>query len=799
MAPYACMAAPGRGKVPPRGFRVFTYGLRAVLGGVLACALILTALVAQAPRAEAAVSSFTPLTWNMQGGGGGDQSKWTSVGALSAGGPGRRKHTVIALQEAGPSTSLPSGATATGRTWAGPVVPAGSQDPNRPLPAGTTYTVTEYQWQVGSASRGVSAYLYFMQTDFSTSSRVNLAMVTHTRATNVHFVAPQNDNRAPQPRQARRPSFGVQLDAQTVFWNVHAGSYGPNAYNDADNLLTAIATTSRAAGLTEWSALGDFNRNPTQLRALPAGTVVYRTNTGTQQGGGELDYMVSNGANLNGWSGRALGGGVSDHFPVEFFLRASADRPEHDTPLRTGVDPDHCLQAAASSSVTTLPCTGASNQNWEYVPAATGNSGTVRSGTQCLDVSGGGKTSGTTVLSWPCNGGVNQTWQLREDGTVYNPNSSRCLDSTAAKTFGKPVNTLVINDCDTTAYPLGQQFIGLSDPPQHEVTVTTSGSVSVSRTNSVGEPDETLNLGGNMKAITMVEEPGVLHLYGVNASTGFVASGDLDITTSKFSGWSDLPGAPPNPTSITALARRGTIYLLVQQQNLYPLLTFRRPGEQWQPFLAFESDHATQAAMIVVPGRADELNNTVVNDRLHVFTLGTDGRVHDYQGDITVDTNGRQTPVFASDFFLVPGGTTAKATSLTVNLSGNSLTLEIADSDNNVYTQALNTDNSVWNPDWAQIPGLHVRNVTSETAPGQLRVCGTTSDNHAECAEEDTSSGSNGWKIALGVGGGVLLVAGVLALLWFLAPAAIPAALGIAGAVLRGARTFLSKTKYHQL
>ncbi|MFC0843694.1 ricin-type beta-trefoil lectin domain protein [Streptomyces noboritoensis] len=764
---------------------MFTYGLRALLGGVLACALVLTALVAQAPRAEAAVNGFKPLTWNMQGGGGGDQSKWTGVAALSAGGPGRQRHTVIALQEAGPRTSLPAGARATGRTWTGPVVPAASQDPNRPLPAGTTYTVTEYQWQVGSGSRGVPAYLYFMQTDFSAGSRVNLAMVTHAEAVNVHFVAPQNDNRG---RQARRPSFGVQVDAQTVFWDVHAGSYGPNGYNDADNLLAAIAATTRAAGLAEWSALGDFNRNPTMLRALPAGTVAYRSNAGTQQGGGELDYMVSNGANLNGWSGRALGGGLSDHFPVEFFFAAAGDRPGQDTPLRTGLDPDRCLQAASSSSVTIQPCNRAANQNWEYVPG-TGTDATVRSGTQCLGVAAGGKTSGTAVLSWPCNGAADQMWQIRDDGTVYNPNSGRCLDSTAAGTFGKPVNTLVINDCDTTAYPLGQQFIGLSGQLQHEVKVTTRGSVSVSRINSLGEADETLDLGGSMTTVTLVEEPDVLHLYGVQTN-GDIVAGDLDIATSKFTGWSLVRSGPANPTSITALARRGTIYLLVQQKNLYPLLTFRRPGEQWQPWQAFESNNSTQATMIVVPGRDDELNSTTVNDQIHVFTLGTDGRVHDYQGDITVDANGRQTPVFATGV-LVPGSSTAKATSLTASQSGNSLNLEIADSDNNVYTQTMNTDNSVWSPDWAYIPGLHVRNVTSEAVPGELLVCGVTSDNHPACAQKDTTSSGSSWKTYVGVGVavGALVVLGILA--YFFLPGAAAAITALGAAALRAARPLL--------
>ncbi|MCH0572758.1 ricin-type beta-trefoil lectin domain protein [Streptomyces sp. MUM 136J] len=415
--------------------------LRHLLAALLAASLALTALVlAPANRAHAAVNNFTPLTWNSFG------AKWGTVKLLAAGGPGITPHSVVAIQEAGPETSLQAaGATATGRTWTAPGQP----------------TVTEYTMQAGTYSRGRQVYVYFMQTDPG-ANRVNLAMVTHTAAQNVLRVAPQPDNTA--AHSLGRPSFGVQLDTQTVFWNVHAGSYGDNAYNDADNLLAAIATATQTAGLAQWSVLGDFNRNPTRL-TLPAGATVYQTTGGTQQTGNQLDYMVSNQGNqwnqpLYLWGGRQLTVNVSDHLPVEFGFRFNAGAGQQGGFIRRGDNPAFCVSNTGTDwyyGLTTNPCGVQYEYGTQWFVFDGQSLKDTRTG-ECWDAKGRGTGNGTPVGHYTCNGQDNQKFVFRPDGTLYNPVSGRCVDSTAGQWTGHS-GELVLYDCNTTTYPTNQQFI----------------------------------------------------------------------------------------------------------------------------------------------------------------------------------------------------------------------------------------------------------------------------------------------------------------------------------------------------
>ncbi|MFE0458229.1 ricin-type beta-trefoil lectin domain protein [Kitasatospora sp. NPDC058965] len=54
--------------------------------------------------------------------------------------------------------------------------------------------------------------------------------------------------------------------------------------------------------------------------------------------------------------------------------------------------------------------------------------GTIRSMGKCLDVTGNATNNGAQIELWDCNGGGNQVWEPRADGSLFNPQSGRCLD-----------------------------------------------------------------------------------------------------------------------------------------------------------------------------------------------------------------------------------------------------------------------------------------------------------------------------------------------------------------------------------
>jgi hypothetical protein len=60
--------------------------------------------------------------------------------------------------------------------------------------------------------------------------------------------------------------------------------------------------------------------------------------------------------------------------------------------------------------------------------------GTVRSFGKCLDIQGNGTANVTKVQLWDCDGAGGQQWVARADGSLYNPQSGRCLDAFANMT-----------------------------------------------------------------------------------------------------------------------------------------------------------------------------------------------------------------------------------------------------------------------------------------------------------------------------------------------------------------------------
>jgi beta-glucanase (GH16 family) len=86
-----------------------------------------------------------------------------------------------------------------------------------------------------------------------------------------------------------------------------------------------------------------------------------------------------------------------------------------------------CLSNADSLNTEGNPmfarsCTGRAGQRWSVY-----RDKTLRTEGGCLDVTGGGKTSGTAVDWYPCNGTAAQKWTRSPAGELVSPGSGLCL------------------------------------------------------------------------------------------------------------------------------------------------------------------------------------------------------------------------------------------------------------------------------------------------------------------------------------------------------------------------------------
>jgi RHS repeat-associated protein len=86
---------------------------------------------------------------------------------------------------------------------------------------------------------------------------------------------------------------------------------------------------------------------------------------------------------------------------------------------------------------------GAANQQWQL--RADGSLVNPFS-SKCLTVPGNGTANGTWTQLFPCTGAVGQVWVAQPDGHLLNPNSGRCLDGGAGPTYYVHIT---ISDCNT--------------------------------------------------------------------------------------------------------------------------------------------------------------------------------------------------------------------------------------------------------------------------------------------------------------------------------------------------------------
>jgi Ricin-type beta-trefoil lectin domain len=116
-----------------------------------------------------------------------------------------------------------------------------------------------------------------------------------------------------------------------------------------------------------------------------------------------------------------------------------------------------CLTADNSSNSSVAfarPCGDGFGQVWNWenfeiqgLGTSVGNGGVHE---KCLDVRGGGRADGTLVQISDCNGTGAQQWIWTGAGTIFNPQSGKCLDLKVINRFGFNEFQAVIKTCNNS-------------------------------------------------------------------------------------------------------------------------------------------------------------------------------------------------------------------------------------------------------------------------------------------------------------------------------------------------------------
>jgi endonuclease/exonuclease/phosphatase family metal-dependent hydrolase len=393
-------------------------------------------LVAPAP-ATAALGDQPLISYNMQGATSGQDNKWTTT----VGGYAERAE-VVALQEVGTS---PPGAFV--QNIAQPALPQ----------HGNQGFVQHHRWQFGHAFYEV----YFLQTDANggtgVGGRVNTALVTQRPADEVTTV----------PNPNGRPALGVRF-GDTWYFSFHARSMGGRP-NDAPAMIAAVDATVPVN--QTWVVLGDFNREPQQLRpTLAQPWPVHAAQDGqgrylpTQQSGHALDYAVAR-DRLAGIQLNRLGGGSADHYAFALgalrggaqpTARYSSDRAVESMQAGGVLDADR-EGTGNDTGIASYHRTGAANQAWglDFY-----NDNTVRfrgrASGRCIDVQHGDTAeAGRDLVLWDCNDTATQRWHVDAEGNneVRLRNMAHpelCMDVAGAPST-PDAGPIVVWGCNNTA------------------------------------------------------------------------------------------------------------------------------------------------------------------------------------------------------------------------------------------------------------------------------------------------------------------------------------------------------------
>ncbi|WP_414119444.1 RICIN domain-containing protein [Streptomyces sp. CWNU-52H] len=311
-------------------------------------------------------------TWNMQVG----SDRWQGAAAIA------RDNTVLALQE------VPN------------VAPASATY------LGTTGNIDRYFWDIGG---GNFRNLYILRQ----ASR-NLAIATTFDPGEVVEV----------PGYYRSALMVTDPADDVVFASIHAAS---GTGFDVRALVQDVADEAVGRGINHWAVLGDFNLPPALAAALnlPPDARVYNAGQATHQGGGELDYLVTN-VETDNWQATVGINRGSDHWPVYFLA------------MRAGAEPAQLTVHADNSE-------------------------------RLLDVYEAQDANGTHVIQYHANGGTNQRWRLQPIGTststghimyrFMSVDNDKCLDVANGQSSGAGdyLNIWDCHDIDGLPDPGGNQ------------------------------------------------------------------------------------------------------------------------------------------------------------------------------------------------------------------------------------------------------------------------------------------------------------------------------------------------------
>ena len=237
---------------------------------------------------------MTLMTWNTRGNN--PSAYMLNENAQGFGAPLRRLiPDFICLQEAGNGG------------WGGNVGPAIACGWN-PAPSFAHYR------QITNAVVGITQYNGYMvpwQANIGGHQRCNVVLLWNA-IHGAHAAMPVNgwhDGNA-----AHRPVLWVTPGAGRRVACIHAPAGGNMVYINA--AIGAVAAAAPGAG---WIIAGDLNMIPGALAGMPGGTGTIHSNGMTQQLGGNLDYLLHNGAApfVNCASAGAFVGN-SDHLQVRF-------------------------------------------------------------------------------------------------------------------------------------------------------------------------------------------------------------------------------------------------------------------------------------------------------------------------------------------------------------------------------------------------------------------------------------------------------------------------------------------------
>lgn len=206
--------------------------------------------------AFAALRDHKMLSWNMEGFDFDPELTWKKeiAGLLAGSAPDcSQAPDIVALQSIG---ELPAGAE-----W------VKEHEIRRGI---RRFIVNEYRWYIETGAHSETRYIYHLN-NWPAGSQKNMALLTKERAEAVLIIPPQP--LASGMSLAERPLLGVQLDADTAVFTIHAAPYAEPASNEVDHVMTAAMAEIK---VSQWAILGNFNRTQEQI-SLPAGLSIYPT------------------------------------------------------------------------------------------------------------------------------------------------------------------------------------------------------------------------------------------------------------------------------------------------------------------------------------------------------------------------------------------------------------------------------------------------------------------------------------------------------------------------------------------